>query len=63
MAGGEPAVRPAINRSHSSRTVRVKAGDTLGAIARRNHTTVAAIKRLNGLRGSTIRPGQRLRVR
>ena len=63
VAGGEPAVRPAINRSHSSRTVRVKAGDTLGAIARRNHTTVAAIKRLNGLRGSTIRSGQRLRVR
>ncbi len=43
--------------------VKVRAGDTLGAIARRNHTTVGALKRLNGLRGTTIRAGKRLRVR
>ena len=41
----------------------VRRGDTLSAIARRNGTTVAKIKRLNGLRGNTIRSGQRLRVR
>lgn len=49
--------------TRGTRRVTVRAGDTLGAIARRNHTTVNAIKRLNGLRGSNIRPGQRLRVR
>lgn len=47
----------------STQTVRVRKGDTLGAIAKRNHTTVAKIKRLNGLRSNIINPGQRLRVR
>ena len=42
---------------------KVRPGDTLSQIARRNHTTVAAIKRLNGLRSDFIRDGQRLRVR
>jgi len=41
----------------------VKRGDTLGAIARRNGISVAALKRLNRLRGDNIRIGQRLRVR
>ena len=42
---------------------KVKRGDTLGAIARRNGTTVAKVKRLNGMRGDGIRVGQRLRVK
>ena len=55
---------PAAKRSsRGTQYVKVRAGDNLGAIARRNHTTVNAIKRLNGLRGNTIRAGQRLRVR
>lgn len=45
------------------KTVKVRSGDSLGAIARRNHTTVANIKRLNGLRNDNIRAGQSLRVR
>ena len=51
-------------RSSRSRgkTVIVRAGDTLGSIARRNHTSVAQLRRLNGIRGNTIRSGQRLRV-
>ena len=53
-----PAPRPT-----KARYATVRAGDTLGAIARRNHTTVNAIRRLNGIRGNTIRQGQRLRVR
>jgi peptidoglycan lytic transglycosylase D len=40
----------------------VRSGDTLGAIARRYRTSVDAIRRLNGLRGTLIRPGQVLRV-
>ncbi|MBO4613024.1 MAG: transglycosylase SLT domain-containing protein [Bacteroidaceae bacterium] len=55
---------PASNQSsRGAKRVTVKAGDTLGAIARRNHTTVNAIKRLNGLRSTNIRPGQKLRVK
>ncbi len=56
-----------VRQTHSSgggkRTVTVKSGDTLGAIARRNHTTIGKLQRLNGLKGSTIRAGQRLRVK
>lgn len=47
----------------SHKTVRVRQGDTLGAIARRHNTTVAKLKRLNGLKGDVLRIGQRLRVR
>ena len=41
----------------------VKRGESLGLIARRYHTTTAAIMRMNGLRKSIIIPGQRLVVR
>jgi membrane-bound lytic murein transglycosylase D len=41
----------------------VKRGDTLGAIALRFRTSVAAIKRLNRMSGDVIRVGQSLRVR
>ncbi len=50
-------------KASSARYVKVRRGDTLGAIASRNRTTVAKLRRLNGLRGNTIRTGQRLRVR
>ncbi len=42
---------------------RVRKGDTLGGIARRNHTTVAKIKKLNGLKSDRLSIGQRLKVR
>jgi membrane-bound lytic murein transglycosylase D len=38
----------------------VKRGDTLGSIARRHRTTVAALKSLNRLRSDAIRTGDRL---
>lgn len=45
-------------------TVHVVArGEVLGTIARRYGTTVREIQRLNNLRGTLIRPGQRLVVR
>lgn len=40
----------------------VKSGDTLSAIASKYHTTVAAIKRANGLTSDTIRVGQRIKI-
>lgn len=46
-----------------AKTVTVKKGDTLGAIAKRNNTTVAKLKRLNGLKGDAIGVGKKLRVR
>ncbi|RMG57667.1 MAG: LysM peptidoglycan-binding domain-containing protein [Deltaproteobacteria bacterium] len=41
----------------------VKKGDSLYKIARRFGTSVSRIKRLNGIRGNIIRPGQRLVIR
>ena len=50
-------------RSRRGRSVTVKSGQTLSEIARRNGTTVAKLKRLNGIKGSNIRAGKKLRVR
>lgn len=47
----------------SARYHRVRAGQTLGGIARSYGTTVSRLKRLNGLRNNNIRAGRRLRVR
>lgn len=38
----------------------IKKGDTLSAIAARNKTTVTAIQRANGIKGSLIQPGKSL---
>ena len=50
--------------STSSGTIshRVRPGDTLGKLASRYGTTIGAIQRANGLRGTTIRTGQRLNI-
>jgi LysM repeat protein len=41
---------------------RLAKGDTLAAIANRHGVSIAALKRVNGMTGSTIRTGQRLRL-
>lgn len=47
----------------SRKSVTVRNGDTLSAIAKRNHTTVAKLRKLNGIKGSSIRAGKKIRVR
>ncbi len=42
---------------------RVKKGDSLGSIARRNSTSVAQLQRLNGMRSTRLSIGQRLIVK
>ncbi len=54
-----PEEKPAV----ATKTIRVKSGDTLGALAKRYRTTVTKLKRLNGLKSSNLRIGQRLRVK
>ena len=49
--------------SKGSRTVTIKQGQTLSEIAKRNGTTVAKLKKLNGIKGTNIRAGKKLRVR
>ena len=49
--------------SASASTYKVRKGDNLGKIARKHGTTVAAIKRLNGLKSDNLSVGQRLKLR
>lgn len=48
----------------SSKYYRIRSGDTLGAIASRNRTTVSKLCRLNGIRPTTVlQIGRNLRIR
>jgi len=53
----------ASKRSRGGRSVTVQRGQTLSQIAKKNHTTVAKLKKLNGIKGSNIRAGKKLRVK
>jgi len=55
-------VSPNIAKSRSAFTYKVRRGDSLGKIAGKYGTSVSKIKRANGLRSSTIRVGQRLKI-
>lgn len=50
-------------RTSAGRSATIRKGDTLSAIAKRNGTTVEKLKRLNGIKGSNIRAGKKIRVR
>lgn len=47
----------------ASQSATVRSGDTLSAIAKRNHTTVSKLRKMNGLKGDRINPGQKLKVK
>lgn len=51
------------SRKESSKSATVRSGDTLIDIARRNGTTVEKLKKKNKIKGSMIKPGQKLKVR
>lgn len=44
-------------------TQSIKSGDTLSGIAKRNGTTVAKLRQLNGIKGDNIRAGATIRVK
>ena len=58
-----PVAPKATKASSSRKTVTVRSGESLSVIAKRNGTTVAKLRSLNGIKGNMIRPGQKLRVR
>ncbi len=49
-------------KTSKPKTYTVKSGDSLERIAKRNGTTVKALQRANGIKGSRIRPGQKLTI-
>lgn len=58
----EPEKTPKITNEPEAIIYRVRNGDVLGTIARRHGVTVSQIKQWNNLRGTLIRPGQKLRI-
>lgn len=62
-----PVVEVPVTREKAAKggnkTVKVRKGDTLGSIARRNHTTVAKLRALNGLKGDNLQVGKTLKIR
>jgi LysM repeat protein len=62
---GKPAVKSTSTTATASKggSYTVKRGDTLSSISRTNGTTVAKLMQANGLKSTTIREGQTLRLR
>lgn len=50
-------------RKVREQNVTIKEGQTLSQIARKNHTTVDKLRKLNGIKGSNIRAGKKIRVK
>ena len=47
----------------TAKHITVKDGDTLSEIAERNHTSVKQLRQLNGIQGSNIVVGKKIRVK
>lgn len=50
-------------RKHASKSVTIGDGDTLSEIAEKHNTTVSKLKKLNGINGSSIRAGKKIKVK
>ena len=61
VATPAPAPKPTAKKP-SAIVYKVKPGDMLGSIARKHGVTVAQLTKWNGLKGTTIRPGQKLTI-
>ena len=53
----------AANSSRGNSSVTIQRGQTLSQIAKRNGTTVEKLRKLNGIKGSNIQAGKKIRVR
>ncbi len=55
--------RSSRSRTSGAKTITIKSGMTLSEIAKKHGTTVTKLKKLNGIKGTSIRAGKKLRVR
>jgi membrane-bound lytic murein transglycosylase D len=64
VAEAAPVATPAppVAKKQAPIVYKVKPGDMLGSIARKHGVTVAQLTKWNGLKGTTIRPGQKLTI-
>ena len=51
------------SKKRASKSVTIREGDTLSEIAERHHTTVKKLKKLNGIKGNSIRAGKKIKVK
>lgn len=51
------------NASRGGTSVTIRKGQTLSEIAKRNGTTVAKLRKLNGIKGNNIQAGKKIRVK
>jgi hypothetical protein len=51
------------NRKQGNKSVTIKNGDTLSEIAARHGTTVKKLRKLNGIKGNSIRAGKKIKVK
>lgn len=56
-------IRTVKKRLKNVKVYTVKKGDSLSSIAKKNGTSVARLKKLNKIKGNTVKPKQRIRVR
>lgn len=50
-------------KTHVSKSVTIKEGQTLSEIAEKHHTTVKKLRKLNGISGTNIRSGKKIKVK
>ena len=55
--------RKSRKKNSAGKSITIREGDTLSEIAKRNHTTVSKLKKLNRISGSNIRAGKKIKVK
>jgi len=56
-------IRESQAEKERTKEVSIKSGDTLSEIAERNGTTVAKLRKINKIKGNSIRAGKKIRVK
>jgi N-acetylmuramoyl-L-alanine amidase len=62
VASSNASKNPTSTNSYKAKRYTIKRGDTLSGIAAKHRTTVASIRRLNGIKNNSIQVGQRIKL-
>ncbi|MDD7317958.1 MAG: transglycosylase SLT domain-containing protein [Prevotella sp.] len=62
-SSGRWGTKSSSRRKQKTQSVTIKQGETLSSLARKHGTTVKKLQQINGIKGSNIRAGKKLRVK